>query len=135
MEFDKKSGKALALEVEKELAALGERMGLKIQYVGGTLEGSRMVLKLSFEEEGVDKGAEDFKKHAVQFGLKVEDLGAEIQMGGRRFVIAGLKTTGKGSQSAPVIATDRANGKNYLLRVKEVKGALGREVKAWEKNC
>lgn len=133
-EFDKKTAREIATQVEEELKAFGERRGLKIQYAGGTLDGARFTMKLSFDLAGVDKDAEDFKKHASMVGLKAEDLGKEITVTGRRFVIVGLKTSGRGSQSAPVIAKDILRGENYLLKVGQVKLALGREVSEWEKD-
>jgi hypothetical protein len=132
--FDKKMADNLGEAVEKELAGLAERMGLQVLYAGGSLSGSRFTMKLDFDFVGVDKEAEDFKLHADSMGLLVEDLGKEVVMGGRKFTIAGLKLAGKGSQSAPVVGTDLANGKRYLLKVGQVKMALGREVSEWEKN-
>ena len=130
--FDPKGAVALAKEVEAELAAFGERMGLKINYAGGSLDGSRFVMKLSFDIAGVDKAGEDFKAHARAVGLEEDDLGREVKVGARHFKITGLKTSGKGSQSAPVMVSEVGSGKNYLLRVSQVKRALGREVAAWE---
>jgi hypothetical protein len=131
--FDKASAQALSAQVEAELAAFGERMGLKIHSTGGMLDGSRFVMKLSFDIAGVDKAAEDFRKHARTFGLQEDDLGKEIKIGSRTFAITGLRTSGKGSQSAPVLARDTASGKDYLFKVAQVKSALGRAVAAWEK--
>jgi hypothetical protein len=132
-EFDKKMAMELAPQVEQELAALGERLGLNISYAGGTLDGPRFIMKLSIDIAGVDKAAEDFKKYAPTLGLQIDDLGKEIVVGGRKFVISGWRTTGKGSQSAPVVATEVGSGKGYLFKASQVKLALGREVSDWEK--
>lgn len=132
--FDKKTADGLGEQVEKELAALSERMGLQVRYAGGALEGSRFTMKLEFDTLGVDKRAEDFRQYAASLGLQEDDLGKEVRIGGRRFEIAGLKTSGKGSQSAPVVATDLASGKQYLLKVGQVKAALGRELAPWEQS-
>ena len=132
--FDQAGAKALAAQVEAELAAFGERMGLKIHYAGGILDGPRFVMKLSFDIAGIDKAAEDFKAHAKMFGLQEDDLGKEIKISNRSFVIIGLRTSGKGSQSAPVIAKEVSSGKDYLFKVVQVKRALGREIAAWEKS-
>ena len=131
--FDKQTARDLGMQVEQELMALASRRGLKVHYVGGALDGSRFTMKLDFDIAGIDKNAEDFKKHALSVGLQLDDLGKEVKLGGRRYVIAGLKTTGKGSQSAPVLATEVASGKQYLLKIGQVKMALGREVSDWEK--
>jgi hypothetical protein len=132
--FDKKTADSLGEQVEKELAALAERMGVKVQYAGGALDGSHFTMKLDFDILGVDKRAEDFKQHAKYLGLQEDDLGKEIKIGGRRFEVSGLKLSGKGSQSAPVVATDLSNQKQYLLKVGQVKAALGRELEPWEKD-
>jgi hypothetical protein len=69
------------------------------------------------------KEALDFKKWASIFGLKEEDLGARLQLGGSTYIISGCKPK---NRKYPIIADEEGTSRKVKMPVDQVKTLLGR---------
>lgn len=133
-QFDVPTLKALRVEIDQALKAVGEKFDITLRAGNGsyTPETAHFKLEMGIKGENgqtVTKEATDFKRYAPMYGMKAEDLGKEIKVGIDTYVITGLSTK---SRKFPINATNKANGKGYKLPMSAVKKALGYEVTAMD---
>ena len=92
--FSKPNCKAIGAEIEKELAALGERLGLVFHYNGGMIGETEFIAKIRCElADGEAKEAferDAFAKTCELFGLRAEDYGTEFSMRGTAYRLTGF---------------------------------------------
>lgn len=105
----------LRLELQTVLDEQAKYLGLKFT-VGNATMGATVTFKLECATVLADgtvktREAEDFKRYATAFGLKVDDLGRTIKYAGHQYVVKGLKPS---ASKFPVLA-DRDDGKRYCL--------------------
>lgn len=124
----------LRVEIEAILSPLAVKYGIGV-HVGDcrfTSTTATFKLDVAVANEGgqvVTKEAEDFKRHALAFGLHPEDLGREFtSFSGERYIITGLKLS---MRKYPVIGQRVDTGKSYKFPAHMVVQALaaGRSVR------
>jgi hypothetical protein len=113
--------------LDAELAALGEKLGLKLT-LGSCSFSATATFKLEaapLKADGtaVRKEAEDFKALGGLFGFEPEDLGKAFHYNGRSFRLAGLLPK---CHRFPILAADATTGKEFKLPAEGVRRALGK---------
>lgn len=103
--FDKHIAGAFAQEARLALAALAEKHGVTIEYRGGKYEATSFEFKMRAVVKPTDGSipgpeAAAFRVNATFYGLRPEDLGKSVVLGGIPMVITGLNTR---SHKMPII--------------------------------
>lgn len=125
-EFNTANLPQLRAEINSALEALGEKYDVDIKAGNASYSTEVATFKLSITTKGVageveTKEAKDFKLGASLYGMKKEDMGREVTVFGRKFVITGAKWR----SGNPIIGLDKAKGKSFKLPLGEVKKSLG----------
>ncbi len=114
----------------EDLSILAESLDdFDIQVQSGSFTDTSVTFKVEvslISEDGVvqDRVASDFARYAQQYGLKADDLNAEIILhDGKKGKIVGLKTR---NRKYPVIA-EASDGRRYKLSADQARRYLGRE--------
>ena len=128
-QFSKPACKTVSEAAMKALAAVAAEHGIKLEYRGGTFTDQSFTFKLEAIVDGGERQqkrqvAEDFKFNAQFIGLKADDLGREVTIGGKKMKISGYRAR---ASKQPIIL-DAADGKMYTASVETVIGALSRAV-------
>jgi len=106
--FDKTTARELGAQVTAEIAALCDRLGLKVEYRGGTLGTTSFDMKLAFavvSKDGVaqTKEAEAFKKYQRMHGIPLSALGQPFLSKGKTFILRGYNPS---APKFPFVAED-----------------------------
>lgn len=117
-QFDRTAVRAVMNECEVALQAVADKHGLKlvrknVSFLGHECPVAFKLQTVTTDDDGevVMPEAQDFKRHAVLFGLKPEDLGCEFTApSGKRFRIAGAKPR---NRKYPILAKCVVTGKIY----------------------
>jgi hypothetical protein len=122
--FNRSACRDVSQQIEKELAPLAERLGLRIITKGGSYTGGSYCLKVECSVVNEDgsaqtREAEAFRQLAGAYGLSPEDLGASFTSGGKTYVVTGLKTR---ARKRPIQA--ECNGRTYVFGADTVKALL-----------
>lgn len=127
-QFDGTSVRKIHDEVRAALEPIAEKYGLVLDRKGSSYRRDALPVMMQFliketDEDGNALGAsaKDFKKYAVMFGLKADDLGREFVTHGETFRITGLKPK---SQKYPVLGENVRTGKTFKFPVETVKSGL-----------
>ncbi len=118
----------LRKEIDKALAPVAKKHGLELTC--GTCR-IKSAGRLAFyvldaavadaSEVAEDEAAEEFRKHAHDYGLEPDDLHEEITFTGTRFKIVGVDVA---DTFAPIRVVDMADHKAYKLPAGGVRRAL-----------
>jgi hypothetical protein len=126
--FNKQNLRALFAEVEKALAPLAEKHGLKLERKHCSFRDDELpvafkfiTVKIDANGNAMDTRAKDFIKYASLYGLSEKDFLAEFTSNGDRFRITGFKPK---ARKYPVLAENVRTGKTYKFPVERVKAAL-----------
>jgi hypothetical protein len=80
--FDKTTARALGVEIEAALKAIGDKHGISIQYNGGQLAGTEFVMKLKCKTTDTSaieaKRKSDWDASCAIFGLTPDDYMKEV---------------------------------------------------------
>lgn len=126
--FDRTTCRLIGSKVEEVLNKLGDELGVKFSYKGGTYGDTNLTMKIevaTVSSDGVinSREAESFKQLAHFYGLKEEDLNAPIMVRGEKYIITGLKAR---SGKFPILVKRERDGQGFKLPVESVVKALGR---------
>lgn len=134
--LDRNALKALRDPIEKELAELGERLGLKFRVGRGTFgEGAEASYKLEIEVDDPETKLAAAKviwdrncamigynfDEPDQSGLRPEDFGTEFPYGDGTYRTTGIATSGRGSQKFPILVEIVKPGSRQGGKVGEVR--------------
>ena len=127
--FDRPAVRAVMDECEEALKAVADRHGLKLvrkscSYLGNECPVAFKLQTVVTDVSGevVTSEAQDFKRCAVLFGLKPEDLGREfVSPQGKRFKICGAKPR---NRKYPILAKCVTTGRVYKFPEDQVVRAL-----------
>ena len=124
--INKEMLRVLRDEINEALKAIGQRHGVTIKAGSAkfTPEAARFALDVTANSatgETQDIGAVEFKRNAIMFGLKPEDLGKQVVTGQGVYTITGLKPT---SYKYPILAKSLRDGRTYKLPASTVRHAL-----------
>ena len=116
--------KILRDKMNKALATISDEVGISFNVGSMSYEndGTSATIKVgasAIGEDGkiVDKAAVEFEKYCDLVGLKPDDLGKPVVVGGKSFVVSGLNMKAK---KYPVIAR-APSGKSYKLSAAAVR--------------
>ena len=104
--------KEVRKQIDVELAALGERLGLTFHAGNASYTGNKITYKLEALIEGFDPDKAEFEASCWAFELKPSDWGRLFISGGRSFKLVGIKLN---RPKYPIIGED-TNGKRYKFR-------------------
>lgn len=129
-EFTAPTLRTLQARVLAALKPLEAEFGISFATDGGNYSPEKGMMKIAAtvnapDGSAVTQGEIDFKRYAVQVGLRVEDFSREFQTGtGKRFAITGMKPS---ASKFPVVAKELVSGKLYKFAAAVVIMALRRE--------
>jgi hypothetical protein len=126
--FDRANLKVLSMDINETLQAVGKKYGISIKTNGGTFDhiSFRLKVECSVMQDGnvISKEETCFKQYASMYGMKPEDLGKNIIVGGKAYKVIGLRPS---ARRFPILAK-RYDGKRFCLPLSSVKHALGYDV-------
>ena len=125
-EFNRTNLPVLRMAMAASLAAIESQYGIKITVGNARFLADNATFKIEMATIGTagvanTRERDAFKREAVLYGLKPDDLDKEITYGGQRYIIKGLNTR---RSKYPIVATRVRDGKTILLTVDGVKSAL-----------
>jgi hypothetical protein len=122
--FDRTKVKLIRNRINETLESLGEELGITFEAGNASFSEKNGNFKLNMVigsgEEASENSAEaeDFRRHAVLWGLSPDDLGKTVtNFDGDQFVIVGAKPR---SKKYPILAQKISDGKTYKLPVNMV---------------
>lgn len=124
--FDRETVRLLHERMQTALDPLGRELNVKFlvgnaRYTADNVRFKVEAASIQANGEVVDETVADFKRLAPLYGLKATDLGREVVINGREFVITGLKPR---SHSYPILARCKRSGKIFKLPQVDVMRAL-----------
>lgn len=119
--------KALRSEIDATLKEVGKKYSINLKAGNATFSDTNFTFKLEgavITANGtiLKKESEDFKRNAILYGLKPEDLGRRFQDNGRAFEITGLKPK---ASRYPILAKNLSTGQTFKFTSSHVKRCLG----------
>jgi hypothetical protein len=126
--------RVLRAELDAALAPVAARNNITIttgscSFMGGTATFKVEVATVSADGVVASREADDFKRHAIMFGVKPEDMHRELTHGGRVYTLTGLAVK---STKFPFLAKSKLDGKIYKLPADDVRVALGYKANRFE---
>ena len=89
--FDRANLKVLSMDINETLQAVGKKYGISIKTNGGTFDhiSFRLKVECSVMQDGnvISKEETCFKQYASMYGMKPEDLGKNIIVGGKAYKV------------------------------------------------
>lgn len=124
--IDRQFLRNLRPEIESALKEIGERHNISLALGNASFTSNNATFKLEIATVGDNgevnsKEVNHFKSFAASYGLSPDDLGKEISMGGKRFIITGLNTN---APKNPIKMEEVGTGRKYKSPIGPVKAAL-----------
>lgn len=124
--MDKQRVRQIRDLINRELAALGERLNVKFEAVGAryTSDCARFNLEVGeIDAEGKTHSVEraDFERYARRYGLLATDLDKEFEIGGHWYKIVGAAPK---SRKYPILGQKIGTDRVYKFQPYQVKTAL-----------
>lgn len=98
--------KKLRTDIDRDLAALGEKHGLKIHAGNASYTENSVTFKVECLLDGFDKQADDFGKSCFLFDLSEDAYGKHFKFRGQTYALVGLKPR---SPKYPIIGARAGN--------------------------
>jgi len=125
--------KAMRPELDRAVAEIAERHGVKIKVAKGVYGDTTG--KFTLEIAAVDKDgtvhtreAFNFENMCYRFGLARSDLGREFKSAGVTFVVKGLK--GQGRARKPILCERKRDGKMFVFGADAIRYAFAADARA-----
>ena len=111
-QINRASCKTIRDQLNAELKAVGEKLGLTIHAGNASFTDTSVTFKVECILEGVDKGKENFERDCFLFDIPKSTYKSEFGFQGRRWILEGLKPR---SPKYPIIASKVGENGNYKL--------------------
>lgn len=119
--------KALRIDADAALAAVGAKHGVSLRLGNGTFTALNATFKLEVATLGeggevIDKSVAYLRQNLTLLGLKEEHLNQVFTLGKQSFTLRGYKNT---ATLKPFVIRDLDTGKDYVATVGQITRALG----------
>lgn len=131
-EFNRKNLKELRPEIQAVLDMIHHEYGVKIELGSMSFSADKFTARITgYAGEEADKGRSErrenefeqcFRLQSFLLGLKETDLGKKFGMGGKDYILIGMKPK---AQKYPLLGKDVETGKTFKFSVDSVKAGLG----------
>lgn len=126
--MEKETAKSILAQVRAAMREIGAEHGLIVEVSRGTLRPDGLTARVTFAPKVQSANpladtphGQAWLKHATEFGLRPEDLGRDVRLGGRVCTLIGLLPM---ARKRPVVIRDHEGEKVYMLApVREALGA------------